>query len=544
MTLDVRGLLEGSGLLATGISGSSGGLPALIALMVGGVITGSLPTIRNRWIELSANRVFMLVLFFTWPTALAFEASVAFIVMGGFVRFREPGRHFWSYLASGIVAASLLRASLHFLPILVPWIPDFWCAAAAIPLVIVGDILVPHALTSRGGERLAIRAGVTALFYVPVVTLTLISSLLLIRGGDPGAVMAVVSVTGFSLLGRSMNIRFNANRDKVAALTEQSRLAARLMSSEASPDFLDLLENHLSAPGTDEVLLLTRVLEDGEWVMWSASGLGKLPAGIVPDDLPKGYGLSDPVTIDGRQGIAIDLSDDGAHYLFASGMAAGTILAMAPALLDNFLLLVRQTWEAVGHSMKSERSFLAAAVLLARLADSKDDYTHGHSLRVSGLSCALGEELGISPDAMRTLRVGAILHDLGKLAIPAEILTKRGLLTRQEREIIENHPAEGARIVSGLSGYEHVTTIIRSHHERLDGNGYPDRLTGDEVPFMARIVAVADTFDAITSTRTYHTITGRGTAMETIRSGRGTQYDARVVDALERIITAGEGPVV
>ncbi len=174
---------------------------------------------------------------------------------------------------------------------------------------------------------------------------------------------------------------------------------------------------------------------------------------------------------------------------------------------------------------------------LARLADSKDDYTHGHSLRVAGLSCSLGRSLHLSPENIQTLRVAAILHDIGKLAIPAAILTKRGLLTRKEREIVEAHPVEGARIVSGLSGYEEVTRIIRSHHERLDGKGYPDGLSNGDIPFMARIVAVADTFDAITSDRSYHSISGRESAIEAIREEMGSKFDSRIVCALEAILS-------
>ncbi|RKZ08331.1 hypothetical protein DRQ25_09360, partial [Candidatus Fermentibacteria bacterium] len=152
-------------------------------------------------------------------------------------------------------------------------------------------------------------------------------------------------------------------------------------------------------------------------------------------------------------------------------------------------------------------------------------------------SCSLGKHLHLSKENTQTLRVAAILHDIGKLAIPAAILTKRGLLTRKEREIVEAHPVEGARIVSGLSGYEEVTRIIRSHHERLDGNGYPDGLSDGDIPFMARIVAVADTFDAITSDRSYHSISGWESALEAIKKEKGSKFDSRIVSALEAILS-------
>ncbi|HRY61519.1 MAG TPA: HD domain-containing phosphohydrolase, partial [Candidatus Fermentibacter sp.] len=136
--------------------------------------------------------------------------------------------------------------------------------------------------------------------------------------------------------------------------------------------------------------------------------------------------------------------------------------------------------------------------------------------------------------------VGALLHDLGKVAIPVEILTKRGLLTREERGIIERHPAEGTRILGTLGGYDMVRSIVQSHHERLDGKGYPLGLSGRDIPFPARIVAVADTFDAITSRRSYRENSDVRTAVDAINAGAGTQFDARIVSALVRVLAGGE----
>jgi putative nucleotidyltransferase with HDIG domain len=162
---------------------------------------------------------------------------------------------------------------------------------------------------------------------------------------------------------------------------------------------------------------------------------------------------------------------------------------------------------------------------------------------VARLSTSLGRHLGLSGQRLRTLRVGALLHDLGKVAVPAEILTKRGLLTRDERNVIERHPVEGTGILGSLRGYEEVRDIVRCHHERLDGKGYPSGISGRRIPFLARIVAVADTFDAITSSRSYRADADPETALAAIRAGSGTQFDARVVGALEEMMAADDEAV-
>lgn len=226
--------------------------------------------------------------------------------------------------------------------------------------------------------------------------------------------------------------------------------------------------------------------------------------------------------------------------LFVPGEAGRSLVEMDEMVRRNLVSLVAHTWRAVGHSMAIEEAFIAAAMMLARLADSKDDYTHGHSVRVSRLSQKIGRELELTPDMLRTLMVGALLHDLGKVAIPVEILTKRGLLTREERGVIERHPVEGTRILGTLGGYDVVRSIVQSHHERLDGKGYPSGLSGREIPFPARIVAVADTFDAITSRRSYRENSDVRTAVDAIRAGAGTQFDSRIVAALIRVLERGE----
>ena len=531
---------EGGILAASSFHEALGGSAALVFLIVGGAAAYGLPIARTTRPEISLGRTFVLTLFFLWTAEAAFEASLLLVLLGALF----PGRggvSLRTYLASGAGAAAAMLGVLATGVDLLPWLQGSGRAVLAVPAMVVADIAMQGISAGGFPGRFPAVAGRTVLLYVASLPLALVCSLMVTQSGAFGAALASAAIAGFSLLCGSLDRKYRIYRRRVDTVLVQSRLASLLIGSTSSTGFMRTLEGFLGGGRQGDVLVLLPSADEQTWTVWSSAGQRTIPSVTVGGKPPAAAGEASDLTIDGRRGRALSLRDDGGMVLFTRGAASTLLSSYPPGMLENLMLLVRQTWEAVGHAMKSERSFLAAAVLLARLADSKDDYTHGHSLRVSSLSCSLGERLGLAPDAMRTLRVGAILHDLGKLAIPAEILTKKGLLTKQERELVQDHPEEGAKIVSGLTGYEEVARIIRSHHERMDGTGYPDALSGRGIPFLARIVAVADTFDAITSTRTYHTHTGRDTAMETLRAGRGTQFDARVVDALEEVLLEREG---
>jgi putative two-component system response regulator len=139
----------------------------------------------------------------------------------------------------------------------------------------------------------------------------------------------------------------------------------------------------------------------------------------------------------------------------------------------------------------------------ARTVEAKSRYTQGHSERVGRYAIALGEEVGLMPAEMDILRRGAALHDIGKISIPDAILNKPGPLTAEEYEVVKRHPLEGARILEGLRSIQAVLPLVRSHHERLDGAGYPDGKRGNEIPLLVRILSVADVYDAVSSERPY-----------------------------------------
>lgn len=169
---------------------------------------------------------------------------------------------------------------------------------------------------------------------------------------------------------------------------------------------------------------------------------------------------------------------------------------------------------------------------LAGAMEARDPRTHGHSRRVSRHATSIARSLKLAPDEIARIRTAALLHDIGKIETPWSILEKPGGLTEEEFQVIKEHPVAGARLVEGLGDPE-LVAIVRHHHERIDGGGYPDGLEGEEVPLGARVVAVADTFDALTSARSYRQPRSHEEALEVLRSEAGSQLDARAVAAFD-----------
>jgi HD-GYP domain-containing protein (c-di-GMP phosphodiesterase class II) len=167
--------------------------------------------------------------------------------------------------------------------------------------------------------------------------------------------------------------------------------------------------------------------------------------------------------------------------------------------------------------------------------EAKDNYTSGHTERVGSISSALARYLGYEGEEVEAIEVGAVLHDIGKIGIPENILLKPGGLTADEWRIMKEHPLISDRILGEVDLHPFVREIARWSHERIDGGGYPEGLTGDEIPLPARIVHVADAFDAMTTDRPYRGRKSEADALEEIRRQRGAQFCPLVVAALEEI---------
>ncbi len=183
--------------------------------------------------------------------------------------------------------------------------------------------------------------------------------------------------------------------------------------------------------------------------------------------------------------------------------------------------------------LRKENNTMAehAARSILQALDLKDHYTFGHSTRVAFYSVLAGKELGLNDQELYELELAALFHDIGKIGIPDEILTKPERLNVKEFEVMKKHPVMSYEILKDFQTFHDIAIITRHHHERYDGRGYPDRLKGEEIPFHSRIILVADTFDAMTSTRPYRKGLSYTVAFEELSQFSGSQFDPKIVIA-------------
>ena len=177
---------------------------------------------------------------------------------------------------------------------------------------------------------------------------------------------------------------------------------------------------------------------------------------------------------------------------------------------------------------------------LVAAVDAKDEYTRGHSERVYQLSILLGEQLELGADDQRSLSWAALLHDVGKIAIGREILNKPGRLTNEEFAVIKTHPERGVRVLEPIPQLQKILPVIMHHHERYDGNGYPAGLEAEDIPLASRIIAVADTFDAMASSRAYRPAQDLEVVLDEIKRCTGTQFDPHVAEAFLELAKSGK----
>ena len=206
-------------------------------------------------------------------------------------------------------------------------------------------------------------------------------------------------------------------------------------------------------------------------------------------------------------------------------------------MTDDLELYIRQIRKA---GEENKALFLGTIRALAAAVDEKDPYTRGHSDRVTKYSVIIARALDLDEKTVETISISALLHDVGKIGIDDKILKKPGFLTPEEFEIMKQHPVKGFNIMKTIEQMRNVLPGLRSHHEQWDGNGYPDRLKGDEIPLIARIIAVADTLDAMTTNRPYQQALTFQFAVEKINKNVGVKYDKNVVAAFNRAIEEGD----
>jgi len=214
------------------------------------------------------------------------------------------------------------------------------------------------------------------------------------------------------------------------------------------------------------------------------------------------------------------------------------ICAYVPGLVRKALRAENQVAEQRREEL--EQSYLATVAALAAALDAKDRHTEAHSRETAALARAVGRRLGLEGETLRFLEYGALLHDIGKIGVPGYILHKPGPLDDEETAVMREHPVIGERIVASVPFLARIRPIVRAEHERWDGGGYPDRLSGERIPIEARIIHACDAFQAMASDRPYRQARPREWIMEEIRAQAGRQFDPRVARALLEVIEAGE----
>ncbi|HWM94098.1 MAG TPA: HD domain-containing phosphohydrolase [Thermoanaerobaculia bacterium] len=338
-----------------------------------------------------------------------------------------------------------------------------------------------------------------------------------------------------------------------------ARRHRRLVASQVLPA--------LETPGQETVVLSTRSEPEGRRVLILGGGmvlgltLLAVPLSVL---LPRGgswavllyvvpilwsaleYGLRGGILAASGSGLLYLV---GASWIAAAGFGDGVdVWARCPDLLILSLVgafvgrsrehEVRMRDELTDSNRLLRRDLLRVAQALTQAVEAKDSYTEGHLRRVSEYAVAVGSRMGLRGRDLEMIHYASMLHDLGKIGIPEEILRKRGPLNEEEAEIMRRHPDIGARVLEKLDLLRDAAPIVRSHQERYDGAmdmtrhpGYPLGLRGDAIPLGARIIAVVDAFDAMTTTRPYRSALPMESAVDELRKERGRQFDPEVVDA-------------
>ena len=219
------------------------------------------------------------------------------------------------------------------------------------------------------------------------------------------------------------------------------------------------------------------------------------------------------------------------------------LLFLFPALAAQRLFAMYQEQRRLATDLavvneRLERANLSFASALVTTLDARDRYTAGHSAAVAIYARDIATRLGLDPETQQLAHLSGLLHDIGKIGVPPGVLEKTGPLTLQERRKMEEHSVIGERILANVEAYDEIAKIVRHHHERIDGQGYPDGITGERIPMISRIICVADAYNAMTSDRPYRDAMQPKVARERLVQAAETQFDVDVVNAFDSILSS------
>lgn len=297
-----------------------------------------------------------------------------------------------------------------------------------------------------------------------------------------------------------------------------------------APDPIErsMIEYGLSQQGFEAV-----VLQDPEEAVGAASRI--LPSMVIADAELPGMPLGDL-----RRRLLSTPDLDGTPFVIMTSRSARmevgertdhAALLTKPFPMDKLVAVVERILGERRTRLELERELLLHTITsLVRTLEARDHYTRGHSENVARYSEAIARRLFNNPEKVKQIRLGALLHDIGKIGVRDDVLLKEGRLTPEEFELVKKHPVIGAEILEPIPSLALIIPMVRWHHERIDGLGYPDALPGAKIPLSAKIVAVADTFDALTSKRPYRGAIDIGQAMKILKDVAGTQLDAEIVE--------------
>ena len=334
-------------------------------------------------------------------------------------------------------------------------------------------------------------------------------------------------------------------RAKIAIVSD-GRLLATTLSQQASADFQAssaLTESRGEVVLNGESFAFRRVVQLADANFYALSSID-VPVGVAMGNIlwtfiPTGIGAA-LLALGVSFSLARSLSTPIGHLSSALAHMAAThhvdgrlALTGSSRELDTLTQTFNDLMSSIADAeAQTEAAYTGAIRALAAALDARDPYTAGHSERVSVVSVAIGHQLGLAGEAVEIVRLGALLHDIGKIGIPDDVLRKPGALTAAEYDTIKQHPVLGARILRSVPFLAPHLAIVELHHERPDGRGYPHGLHGDDIPLAARIVHVADAYDAMTSARAYRRARPAGEALRELWRCAGTEFHAEIVGAL------------
>jgi diguanylate cyclase (GGDEF)-like protein/putative nucleotidyltransferase with HDIG domain len=351
--------------------------------------------------------------------------------------------------------------------------------------------------------------------------------------------------------------RFESQRREAEHLKELLEFSRELATAEGLPEVLrrvvELSSTILETPTTSvwlQDLETDKLVPAAVWGFEGARRETVLSLGFDPDAVRDVADRSEPFLLDQDEASTIEGAPEfpeGTRFAIApvkldGGRLCCIVASLPPDRADDFDDAKMSLLAGLAHQAKLaitnagsfeslESTFVSTIEALANALEANDEYTSSHTRWITDMALKVGTELGLDSKALKQLELGALFHDIGKIGIPASILLKPGPLTPEEREIMQQHPDLGAKILAPIERLSEVRSIVRSCHEHYDGRGYPDGVTGEAIPLEARIVLVCDAFHAMTTDRPYRKRLSVDEACRRLQDAAGTQFDPRVVKA-------------